>query len=318
MTPPVTERWLEANRIRLRFFEAGSGPAVVFCHGFPEMALSWRHQVEAVAEAGYRAIALDMRGHGASDRPQDLAAYAVTQTVGDVIALLDHLGIDRAVMVGHDAGTTTAYHAALMRPDRIRGVMGLSVPYLPRGHLSLTEAFAGKAPPGFYMGYFQEPGVAERDLEHDVDATLRRLFYANSGENPQAPIMMCADDRGLVATLAAPEGPMEFMPEAILEQYVASWRRTGFSGALNGYRVFDLNWELTAPWAGMPLPVPSAFVGGSADIVLSFPGFLEAATAMGKSTLIDGAGHWIQAERPAEVNAALLRFIENLSPEENS
>ncbi|AJC22892.1 alpha/beta fold hydrolase [Pandoraea pulmonicola] len=309
----LRHNFVEVNRTRLHYVEAGEGPAVIFCHGFPELWYSWRHQLPALARAGYRAIALDMRGHGASDAPPDIESYDVCHTVGDVVGLMDALGIERAAFVGHDAGTSTAYHAALMRPDRVRGVMGLSVPYIPRGPVSILEAFQGAVPPGFYMLYFQEPGVAEKDLGRDVKETLRRLIYANSGQNPQVPFIMTVPPGGnLVDQLPAPDGPIEFLSEIDLEVYVAAYSRTTFRGGLNGYRVFQRNWEITAPWNGMALPVPSAYIGGTSDTVLHFPGFREAAQAMGNALFIEGAGHWIQAERAEQVNEELIKFLATL------
>lgn len=297
---------------RIHFAEMGTGPAVIFCHGFPELWISWRKQMVALAEAGYCAIALDMRGHGESDAPLDVGAYDVLHMVGDVVAILDKRGIERAIMVGHDAGTTTAYHMALMRPDRVRGVVGLSVPYIPRGNASLIEALRISAPPGFYMHYFQEEGVAETEFETDVSMSLRRLFYANSGEFPDGPITMIVPEGGqLCDTLPQPQ-PMRFMSEATLAEYAAAYRRTGFRGGLNGYRVFQRNWDLTAPWHGMRLPVPACYIGGDKDTVLHFPGFRKAAEAMDDVTILGGAGHWIQAERPDEVNDMMLGFIKAL------
>ncbi|MCX5471512.1 alpha/beta hydrolase [Alcaligenes sp. A-TC2] len=310
----LSHHYIEVNRVRLHYVEAGSGPAVIFCHGFPELWYSWRHQLPALAKTGYRAIALDMRGHGESEAPAEVGSYGVMQTVGDVIGLMDALGIEKAVMVGHDAGTSTAYHTALMRPDRVRGVMGLSVPYIPRGDLSILEAFEGAVPPGFYMQYFQAPGVADHDLERDVKRSLRRLIYANSGLNPQAPFLMLVPGGGtLVDTLPEPEDAMSFLSEDDLDVYAAAYKRSGFRGGLNGYRVFQRNWEDTAAWNGMALPVPAAYVGGNLDTVLQFPGFREAAQAMGQAIFLDGAGHWIQTERAQEVNTALLSFLDSLA-----
>lgn len=298
-----------SDMVRLHYVEAGSGPAVIFCHGFPEFWYSWRHQLEACAQAGYRAIALDMRGHGQSDAPERMEDYSVIHTVGDVIALMNSLEIGEAVIVGHDAGTTTAYHAALMRPDRFRAVVGLSVPYIPRGEKSILDAFSGNVPPGFYMQYFQQPGIAESDLEADIETTLRRLFFANSGAYENAPIVMLAADSGLVTNLPDTGQPLPFLTTEELAEYVACYRQSGFRGGLNGYRVFGRNWELTSPWANMALLVPTMFVGGTRDTVLHFPGFTEAAKSMGRHHLIDGAGHWVQMERAEMVNALLIDFL---------
>jgi pimeloyl-ACP methyl ester carboxylesterase len=309
------------HRVGLHYVEMGEGPAVVFLHGFPELWFSWRHQMPAVAAAGYRAIALDMRGHGRSDAPPDIDDYTVLHTVGDVIGLMDELGLETAVLVGHDAGTTAAYHAALMRPDRIRGVMGLSVPFAPRGPRSTIELLSEGLPAGFYMNWFQHPGLAEADFEADVAESLRRLLYANSGEHrTDAPFLMVVPEGGtLTQVLPAPSGPLGFMSEAEFRLYVAEYRRTGFRGGLNGYRVFQKNWVLTAAWAGMHLPVPAAYVGGTCDTVVNFLGNRARAEAMSAASggppavFVEGAGHWIQNERPAEVNKALLEFLARLS-----
>lgn len=305
----VQHGFVTIDGLRLHYAECGTGPAVIFCHGFPEFWFSWRHQLPAMAEAGYRAIAVDMRGHGQSDAPSDIEEYSVLHTVGDIIGLMDALDIETAAIVGHDAGTTSAYHAALMRPDRIRAVTGLSVPYIPRGNKSMLEAFQGNVPPGFYMQYFQEPGLAEKDLEADHETSLRRLFFANSGLCERAPFLMTAGADGLIANLPDSDQPLPFLNRNDLAEYVAAYRHSGFRGGLNGYRVFHRNWQLTSTWANTVLGVPSLFIGGTSDTVLGFPGFKTAANAMGETHFLDGAGHWIQMERPDEVNALLLGFL---------
>jgi pimeloyl-ACP methyl ester carboxylesterase len=304
----LSRRFVETDGCRIHVVEAGEGPAVILCHGFPELWLSWRHQLPALVEAGYRVVALDMRGHGLSSVPEDMEAYSVLHTVSDVIAVMDAMGLAQAVLVGHDAGTTTVYHTALMRPDRVAGVVGLSVPYIPRGPTNFIAMMRAALPPEFYMLYFQQRGIAERDLERAPGETLRRLFFANSGEYAGAPITMMTRDGSLVANLPAPEGPMGFISEGDLEFYAQSYTESGFSGGLNGYRVFDLNWRLTGAWTGMALPVPSIYIGGNEDTVLQFPGFRAAAEKM-SGIFLDEAGHWVHAERPNEVNQALLSFL---------
>lgn len=309
----MVHHYIDVSGQKIHLVDAGEGPVVILCHGFPEFWMSWRHQILSLVAAGYRVLALDMRGHGESSIPDDVDSYSVVHTVGDVIAIMDQLGIARAAIVGHDAGTTTAYHAALMRPDRITGVFGLSVPYIPRGNHSLIEALRNAAPPGFYMLYFQEAGIAEADLERDVPETFRRIFYANSGCYADAPITMVASaDTGLIANLPQAAGELNFITDAEIDKYVAQYSGTGFRGGLNGYRVFDLNWRITAPWAGVKLPVPNAYIGGELDTVLTFPGFREAAMQMDQADFLPGTGHWIQSERPEAVNAALLRFLNKL------
>lgn len=311
---PLHHHESRINGIRLHFVEAGTGPAILFCHGFPELWYSWRHQLAYFARRGFRAIALDMRGHGVSEAPADLDAYDVLSTVGDVVGLLDHLGIDRAMIVGHDAGTTTAYHTALMRPDRVVGVAGLSVPYIPRGPVGFFDLLRQTAPEEFYMRYFQTPGVAEADLEKDPRESLRRLFYANSGDNPDGPIvMMVPKGETLTNTLPQPEIMPPFLSEADLSVYAEAYSHSGFRGGLNGYRVMDLNWKRTAPWASAPLSMPNCYIGGSKDTVLTMPGMYDAALAMMQVHILDGAGHWLQNERPDAVNHILSKFCQQIS-----
>ncbi len=305
----LTHRYIDSGGCRIHVVEAGQGPAVVLCHGFPEFWMSWRRQIPALANAGYRVLALDMRGHGESGCPENLFDYSVLHTVGDVITVLDELGIEQASIVGHDAGTTTAYHAALMRPDRINGVFGLSVAYVPRGPVGLIDGIRMAAPPEYYILHFQEPGLAEVELDADPREFLRRIIYGNSGHYEQGPLIMMATGGNLIPNL--PEAPEEidFLPKDELDLFVEAFTRTGFGSGINGYRVFGLNWELTSPWTAAALPVPNAYMGGNLDTVLTMPGQREAAEAMQSATFVDGAGHFIQAEAPDQVNAELLRFL---------
>ncbi|WP_339934747.1 alpha/beta hydrolase [Vreelandella glaciei] len=311
----VRSHHANVNGIRLHYTELGTGPAVILCHGFPETWRSWHHQIFALAKAGFRAIAIDMRGHGGSDCPDEVTAYSVVHTVGDVIGLMDMLQISKAVIVGHDAGTSTAYNAVLMRPDRFYGVMGLSVPFIPRARMNMMKAMIEASPPGFYMRYFQSPELPERELDVDPRETLRRIYFHNSGENPSGPSGMETDEAGLLLpALATPINEMTFLSNNELDQAADDYRRTGFNGGLNGYRAFDLNWELTAPWAEMMLPVPATFIGGDRDIVLHFSGFREAAEAMSRAQFVKTAGHWIHKEAPDEVNSHLLNFLRRVMP----
>src|SRR5436190_3912536 len=171
----ISHRFLETNGIRMHVAEAGTGPLVVLCHGFPESWYSWRHQLVALAEAGFRAVAPDMRGYGQTDRPEAIEAYTLLHLVGDMVGLLDALGVESAVIAGHDWGAPVAWHAALLRPDRFRAVIGLSVPYWPRSSVRPTTAMPRTEDALFYQLYFQTPGVAEAELERDVRATIRRV-----------------------------------------------------------------------------------------------------------------------------------------------
>ena len=187
MTEP-THRFVETNGIRMHVAEQGNGPLVLLCHGFPELWYSWRHQLTALAAAGFRAVAPDMRGYGQTDRPELIDQYTILHLVGDMVGLLDALGQETAVIAGHDWGAPVAWHAALLRPDRFRAVIGLSVPFIPRGPDYPSKSFPETDDTVFYQGYFQSPGVAEADLEHDVRLTMRTFLYDASGNAPQPAI----------------------------------------------------------------------------------------------------------------------------------
>src|ERR1700761_3698504 len=180
-----THRTIEANGIRIHLAEQGQGPLVLFCHGFPESWYSWRHQLAALAEAGFHAVAPDMRGYGLTEAPQEIERYTLLHLVGDMLGILDALGEKTAVIVGHDWGAPVAWHAALLRPDRFRAVVGLSVPYRPRGGVAPTTVMPQNPDAQFYQLYFQKPGVAEAELEADARSALSKILYSGSGDVPR-------------------------------------------------------------------------------------------------------------------------------------
>lgn len=317
----VTHRFVETNGIRMHIAEQGAGPLVLLLHGFPESWYSWRHQLNALAAAGFHAVAPDQRGYGQTDRPEAIEKYTQLHLTGDIVGLLDALGEQQAVVVGHDWGAPIAWNCALMRPDRFRAVAALSVPYVPRGPISLLQAMRQVAGDRFYMVYFQQPGVAEAAFEQNVRATLRGVLIAASGDAPPGqewnPVM---PEQGAVlpATGEAPPLPA-WLSEADLDYYTAEFERTGFRGGLNWYRTIDLSWELMAPFAGAPVTVPALFIAGDRDAVLHFPGMHQVVEGMKQSVpqlrttvILPGCGHWTQQERPAEVNAALIEFLRGL------
>jgi pimeloyl-ACP methyl ester carboxylesterase len=323
----IQHRSVTANGIRIHFAEAGHGPLVVLCHGFPESWYSWRHQLSALAGAGYRAIAPDMRGYGRSDRPADLTEYTLPHLVGDVLALVGAAGQSSCVVVGHDWGAAVAWHAALLRPDVFRAVAALSVPYLPRGRTRPTLAMPQNETALFYQLYFQEPGVAEAELERDVPRTMRALLVGLSGDgrlgSGQAagglPAGMVSRAKGLLDGLSDSARLPVWLSEQDLEYYVSEFTRTGFAGGLNWYRNIDRNWELLSAQSGARVPVPALFLAGARDPVLGFAGVEQAVAGLAQSApllrsslIIPGAGHWIQQERAAEVNSALLDFLRTL------
>jgi len=324
----IRHRTIETNGIRLHLAEQGDGPLVLLCHGFPESWYSWRHQLKALAEAGYRAVAPDMRGYGQTDRPEPIEKYTLFHLVGDMVGILDALGAEQAVIVGHDWGAPVAWHAALMRPDRFRAVIGLSVPFRPRGTAVPTTMMPKTDDALFYQLYFQTPGVAEAELERDVRRTMRGMLYSASGDVPVGARSAVAPGNaagmvprqgGLLSALLYPEVLPPWLTAADIEFYTAEFTRTGFRGGLNWYRNIDRNWELLAPYAGAQVKVPALYVAGDRDLVIAFRGMDQLLPALPKfvpqlrrTLILPGCGHWTQQERQREVNAAMIEFLQSL------
>lgn len=318
MTEPALQT-LAVNGIQMRVATQGTGPLVLLCHGFPEGWVSWRAQMVALAAAGYRAAAPDMRGYGGTDAPADAAKYTMLHHVGDMVALVKALGEQQAVIVGHDWGAPTAWNAALLRPEVFRAVAGLSVPYTPPGPVDLLSALEAQGVQRFYMQYFQAPGVAEAELEADVAATMRRLNYSLSGDGAGGVAGMLPAGKGFLHNTVDPEQLPSWLDTDDLAYTVAEFTRTGFRGGLNWYRSIRLSWELMAPWRGAVIRQPSLFVAGSSDDVLKFPTsraamdkFSHTLPELRGSYLLDGAGHWVQRERAGAVNELLLGFLNSL------
>ncbi|HEY2612605.1 MAG TPA: alpha/beta hydrolase [Reyranella sp.] len=321
-----TQRIVETNGIRLNTAEQGKGPVLLLCHGFPESWYSLRQQLGALAAAGFHAVAPDMRGYGKSDRPEAIDQYTLFHLVGDMVGLLDALGAPTAVIVGHDWGATVAWQAALLRPDRFRAVIGLSVPFRPRGKAPPTSVMPRTADAQFYQLYFQEPGVAEAELERDPRATVRNMLYGASGDavrgggaSASAGIGMVPRGGGFLRGTPALAALPAWLSEGDVDFYAAEFRRTGFRGALNWYRNIDRNWELLAPFAGSPVTVSALYVAGDRDMVVAFPGMDQLLAnlkhfvpALRSTLMLPGCGHWTQQERPREVNAAMIDFIRSL------
>jgi pimeloyl-ACP methyl ester carboxylesterase len=322
----LTHRTVEANGLRIHFAEAGAGPLIVLCHGFPESWYSWRHQLQALAEAGYHAVAPDMRGYGQTDRPEDIEKYTLFHLVGDMVGLLDALGAAQAVIVGHDWGAPVAWHAALLRPDRFRGVVGLSVPFRPRGPVRPTTAMPQTDDALFYQLYFQPPGVAEAELERDPRVTIGSLLYSVSGDAPhgeaaaiERSIAMIPRKGGFLSRMDSPSSLPPWLTAADIDFYASEFARTGFRGGLNWYRNIDRNWELLAPFSGMKVAAPALYVAGDRDLVVKFPGAEQLIANLSKfvpelraTIMLPGCGHWTQQERAPQVNAAILDFLRHL------
>lgn len=301
--------------------EAGEGPLVVLVHGWPETSYSWRHQIPALAEAGYRVVAPDGRGYGRTGRPEAVEEYTSLHAVGDIVGLIEALGEENAVLVGHDWGGGLVMLAASLRPDRIRAVVGLSVGHAPRG--SGGGFGGGEIPPveglravlgdGFYVAHFQTPG-AEAELDRDPRTTMRRILHGLSGEAEPWPAAV-PPGGGLLDGLAEPTGPSAWLTEADLDVYAAEFTRTGFAGGLNYYRNIDRNWSLLRAWNRTPVTRPALYIVGDRDVVYSDAHIADTRAyvpGLRDVVVLPGCGHWTQQERPAEVNAALVDFLGSL------
>lgn len=296
----MSERMLATNGIELRVVEEGEGPLVVLCHGFPELAFSWRHQIPALTGAGFRVAAPDLRGFGASSVPREVEAYDVLSLTGDLVALLDALGERSAIFVGHDWGASLVWHMSLLHPERVRAVVGMSVPFAPRAPAPPVQIMRANLGEDFYIVWFQQPGVADEALGRDVRRTLTtsRQWTAQwaqeDGSEPRRPAWLTEEELGV---------------------YVEAFERTGFTGGLNWYRNIDRNWELHEAYADRRVQTPAMFLTGERDPVRDFmpaqmmEGWVSDLRA---STVIPGVGHWVQQEAPEAVNSSLLAFLAEL------
>jgi pimeloyl-ACP methyl ester carboxylesterase len=314
----ITHRTIDTNGIKMHIAEEGEGPLALLLHGFPELWYSWRHQLPALADAGYHAVAPDVRGYGQTDAPPEIESYTMRNHTADAVGVLDALGKKTAVVVGHDWGAPIAWHCALLYPERFPAVVALSVPYIPRSPAPPTQLlkrmFADKF---FYMLYFQKPGVAEAELEADVRRTMRLLLYNASGEAPQgAGLSQKPKDSKLLDGMPEPERLPSWLTEADLDYFTAEFERTGFRGGINRYRNMDRDWEELPHLAGAKVQQPALFITGDRDLVRTFSSIepMKASVPnLRELVTLPGCGHWTQQERPAEVNAALIDFLGEVS-----
>ncbi len=311
---------LTVGDVRLHYVESGEGPLVLLLHGFPESWYSWRHQLPALAAAGYRAVAIDVRGYGRSSKPLAIEDYRMVRLVADNVGLVGALGHDTAVVVGHDWGAPIAWNSALLRPDVFTAVAGLSVPFSAPGDIRPTvgmRAMAGDEE--FYIEYFQEPGRAEAEIEADVRDWLLGFMFTASGDAPPPDPSV-----GTVATVRRggqmkdrfhrPEPMPTWLTDADVDVYASEFEHGGLRGPLNRYRNVDRDWEDLAAFRGASIGVPALFIGGDRDgpTIWGTPAieaFERTLPALHRSIILPGCGHWTQQERPDEVNAALIEFL---------
>jgi pimeloyl-ACP methyl ester carboxylesterase len=315
----VKHRTIESNGIVLHVAEQGDGPLVILCHGFPECWYSWRHQMAALAAAGYRAVACDQRGYGQSSAPEAVEAYTLCHLAGDIVGLVYGLGETQATIVGHDWGAPVAWTCALLRPDIFHSVCLMSVPFLPftMGQPKVTSQLrAAFGEFEFYQLYFQEPGRAEKEFEENVRATMLKMLYAASGDAPDDEGFRFVFERSqrFIDAHVLPRELPGWLTEEDLSYFTREFERTGFRGGLNWYRNLDRDYELLAPLVNAKIEQPALFVAGEKDVCITM--YREAYDAMEQTVpgligkhLLQGAGHWVQQERPDEVNELFLAFL---------
>ena len=313
----VTQRRVATNGIELNIAEAGEGPLILLLHGFPESWYSWRHQFAPLADAGYHVVAPDMRGYGKSDKPHEITAYTQVEVRKDIIGLIDALGYDDAVVIGHDWGAPTAWATALHHPDKVRAVGALSVPFMPRSPVppmaAMREMFKGQF---FYQLYFFEPGVAEAEFEADIRTALKKFLVMAGGETDLTTLPAKGPDDDMFSNLPDPQTLPGWLSEADLDFYTEEFKRSGMRGPLNYYRNHDLTWELTKD-APEHIDQPAFFIAGLNDGVIMMAA--EALQAMPTyvrdlrfTEMIPGIGHWTQQEAPEAVNESILKFLKEL------
>lgn len=304
--------------IELNVALAGNGPLIVCVHGFPELWYSWRHQIEYFAARGYSVAALDVRGYGKSSSPHEIPDYTLRRIASDVAAVIDHLGKGKAILFGHDWGAPIVWHTCLLHPDKVAAVAGLSVPFFPRGAAPFLEImktiYKGRF---FYQIYFQPEGVAEAELERDVSSSLRKMYFAASGD---APLNKWLEPKPANAKLLDgfidPAPYPTWMSANDLKVYIDAFKSSGFRGPINRYRAQVLDYSDLAELAGKKITQPSCFIAGERDLVRSFvPGtdlFANPGIACADfrgATILPGIGHWVQQEAPIETNNALATFL---------
>ncbi|MDP6377177.1 MAG: alpha/beta hydrolase [Pseudomonadales bacterium] len=318
----VTFQHIDSNGIRMRLAVAGDGPVVLLAHGWPESWYSWRHQLRALSEAGYRAVAPDMRGYGETDAPKPVEAYDIATLAADMVGVLDALGVDQAHMVGHDWGAPVATHTVITYPDRFASLTLLSVPHGERSPVEPISAIQQAMGENFYyMLYHNEPGgVAEAEYDSDPRAMLSRIYL--SPDSPREEPEITDPKRsagGFVPRLGAPRGLPGWLTQEDLDYYVVQFEHAGFRGGVNYYRNIGRNWEITADLGSPHITVPTLFIAGEFDIVIAGADVSALKARMSpvvddlrEVILIPGVGHWVQQEAAEETNTALLGFLASL------
>ena len=318
-------RELDVNGIRMRVVEQGEGPLVLLAHGWPESWYSWRHQLPALAAAGYHAVAPDMRGYGGTDAPAAVEDYDIFHLCGDLVGLIEALGEEQAVLVAHDWGAVVARDCVRLEPDHFSAVVNMSVPFGGPGPTAPIENMQRQYGDNFYyILYFQEldadgNGVADAEFDADPRGILSGLYLTGATRRPPEVTDPLRAAGGWIPRLGVPTDFPAWISADELDYYAEEFTRAGFRGGINYYRNFQRNWELTPELRGEPVSQPAMFIAGENDSVIGgatqdalAARLSQAATDPRGVHLIPGAGHWVQQQEPQEVNRLLLEFLAGL------
>ncbi|WOL10319.1 bifunctional epoxide hydrolase 2-like [Canna indica] len=311
-----TKHWtLPVNGINMHVAEKGDGPVVLFVHGFPELWYSWRHQIDSLAARGYRAVAPDLRGYGDSEAPPSPSAYTILHLVGDLVALIEALGQDQVFVVGHDWGANVAWWLCMLRPDKVKALVNMSVPFTPRNpHRRTVDSLRATFGDGHYICRFQEHGAIEEEFAQI--GTTRVITKFLTYRKPAALIV--PKEKGFEGSLETPITLPSWLSQEDISYFASKFEKSGFSGPLNYYRCLDLNWELTSPWTGVQIMVPVKFIVGDLDLTYHTPGvqdylhkggFNKMVPFLQEVVVMEGVGHFINQERPQEISNHIYDFI---------
>jgi len=310
LSPFDQPQFIETNGIRMAVYAVGDGPPLVLCHGFPELAYSWRHQMQPLADAGYRVLAPDQRGYGATDKPSAVGDYDIDHLTGDLVGLLDHYGLDRAVFVGHDWGAIVVWNMGLLHPDRVAGIINLSVPFMQRGDREWVEFWESMFGGDFYIVHFnRQPGVADAAFARNPKNLLRNLYRTQFWKDPPRPQRPGMAMINLVDDETAPGKLM--MSEAELDVFARAFEKGGFTGPINWYRNFTRNWHRLAD-VPQRIEKPALMIHGRYDMVPASERIRDFVPDVEVATL--ECGHWIQQERPTETNRLMIDWLARRYP----
>jgi len=309
--------FVQSNGIRMAVYEQGHGPAVIMVHGFPELAFSWRHQISALADAGFRAIAPDMRGYGQTDGPEGVGAYAAAELIKDLEGLLDALGLERAIFVGHDWGAIVLWQMAMLRPEKIEQLIILNIPHLPRSPLDPVELMRKKFGDDFYIVNFNDSDEADkafgRDPQHFFDVMMRKNQITRAEFDLLPPPMKLPS---LLKAMARKEsGGEALLSNDERAYYVEAFSRAGFTNPINWYRNFTRNWEALAG-VDQIIKIPTLFIGATDDVIIA-PEQIEAMRPLVLDLtveMLEPCGHWTQQERPDDVNRLIINWLADKRP----